>query len=234
MTAYTLKWIALITMIIDHIGAVFFPQLEIIRIIGRISFPIFAFLLAEGFARTRNRTNYLVRLVIFAVVAEVPFDLCFHGSFSYWLAQSVMVELAIAFIALIFLEKTKKTPAFFILVIAMAFVAELLYSSYGSYGVLLVVAFYMFRKYRGADIIAFVALTYLFYGFTNWGFSIENFYYSILTLNSIQLYACLAALPLVFYSGKKGDASMKWFFYAIYPLHLALFYVVDRFLIPLF
>ena len=72
MTGTALKIIALVTMIIDHIGAIFFPELTFIRYIGRISFPLYAFLISEGVAHTSSKQNYALRLIGFALLSEIP------------------------------------------------------------------------------------------------------------------------------------------------------------------
>lgn len=77
LTGFQLKLIALVTMIIDHVGAVFFPWTDDFRIIGRIAFPIYAFLIAEGCRHTRDRRRYLTGLGLFALVSEIPFDMAF-------------------------------------------------------------------------------------------------------------------------------------------------------------
>lgn len=81
LTGYHLKLIALITMLIDHIGAVLFPQIALLRIIGRVSFPLYAFLAAEGCRYSRDRGRYALRLGIFALVSEIPYDLALHPEF---------------------------------------------------------------------------------------------------------------------------------------------------------
>lgn len=80
MSAFTLKLIALVTMIIDHVGAIFFPQFIWLRYIGRLSMPIYAFLLVQGYMHTRNFNRYALRMGIFALLSEVPYDLLFQGT----------------------------------------------------------------------------------------------------------------------------------------------------------
>ena len=77
-----LKIIAMVSMVFDHTGDVFFPEMQWMRIVGRLAMPIFSFCIAEGYVHTRNRKKYLLRMGIFALVSEVPFDLAFEGKIS--------------------------------------------------------------------------------------------------------------------------------------------------------
>ena len=79
LSAMTLKYIAMATMLVDHMGYVLFPWTLWLRCVGRIAFPIFAFQIAEGCIRTHDRRRYALRLLLFAVLTEVPFDLAFSG-----------------------------------------------------------------------------------------------------------------------------------------------------------
>ena len=79
LSAMTLKYIAMATMLVDHMGYVLFPWILWLRCVGRIAFPIFAFQIAEGCIRTHDRRRYALRLLLFAVLTEVPFDLAFSG-----------------------------------------------------------------------------------------------------------------------------------------------------------
>ena len=133
LTSGALKWIALITMFIDHIGAIILEKGAIsaynqglptalsydvslllskmdffIRQIGRISFPIFCFLLVEGFYHTSNRKKYALRLFLFACISEIPFDLCFRGKILEFSYQNVMFTLLIGFLTMWAIEITGK------------------------------------------------------------------------------------------------------------------------------
>lgn len=231
MTSTILKWIALFTMIIDHIGLLFFPGYTILRIIGRLSFPIFAFLLAQGYSHTHSKFQYILRLGLFAIIAEIPYDLCFHRTAFYWDSQSILVELFIGFLALICLEQTLRRNYLWIFGCVLALLLSLVANaSYGIYGILIIMAFYAFRKTRGADMLAFLGLTYVFYGITSYSLAFLGESYSILQLNSVQMYACMAAVPLAIYNGKLGKKPSKWMFYIVYPVHLLvlwfLYYVL--------
>ena len=101
-----LKIIACVTMLIDHIGAVLLPQYFSLRMIGRIAFPIYCFLLVEGAHYTKNPGKYALRLGIGMLLSELPFDLAFSRGWS-WGYQSVMVTLLLVFLALKCMERTK-------------------------------------------------------------------------------------------------------------------------------
>ena len=103
LNSANLKIIAMVTMLIDHVGAVIFPQFIILRIIGRIAFPIFAYELVEGYFHTSNIWRYILRLLVFGVISEFFFDMAFFGYLGPE-HQNVMFELAFGLILLWLLE----------------------------------------------------------------------------------------------------------------------------------
>ena len=98
-----LKIIAMISMVIDHVGDMIFPELLWLRMIGRLAMPVFAFCITEGYIHTRNRKKYLLRMGIFALISEVPFDLAFEGKIGLS-HQNIMVSFFISIVALMLFD----------------------------------------------------------------------------------------------------------------------------------
>lgn len=222
LSGSTLKIIAMVTMLIDHIGAAVFARMIIsgnaelydlylvFRKIGRLAFPIFCFLLIEGFCHTRNVKKYALRLCMFAVISEIPFDLAFSAKVLEVQYQNVFFTLAIGLITIIMYQKIEEMQVLhpnlkLVLQILTggvgAGVAELLRTDYGMLGVLVILFFYILRKNR-------------FY---------QIFMGCILFIDNIT--ALFAFIPIAFYNGKRG-LNVKWIFYVFYPAHLLLLYAI--------
>lgn len=218
MSAFTLKMIALVTMVIDHVGAVFFPEIIWLRYIGRISMPIYAFLLVQGYQHTRDFKRYVIRMAVFAVVSEVPYDLLFHGTWLEFGGQNILFTLLTALLVMRLLDASAKSRNIFLFIGALALIIApyFLHFSYGIYGILVPLCFFLFQKYRGIDALAFSALTYGKYLYDG---------------NLTQVYAIAASVPILLYNGKRGAFSLKYFFYIIYPAHLLLLYAIHYILV---
>ena len=201
-----LKLLACVTMLIDHIGAVFFPTVLGWRIVGRLAFPIYCFLMAEGMARTRNVKQYGIRLAIGAVLAEIPFDLLFFGKLTL-AHQSVMVTLLIGYGMVLLMQRFPRFGMFSLF--ACAILAELLGTDYGALGVLMIGLFVLTResRYRSwvqAGLLA--VMTWFLNGY--W----------------VQMLAVVGMIPISLYNGKKSTHSkaVQWIFYLFYPVHLTV------------
>lgn len=229
MSAFSLKILALVTMVIDHIGAVFFPQYTFIRVIGRLSFPIYAFLIAEGFRHTRSRTKYFLRLFVFGILSELPYDLLFYGELFHPESQNIMFELALGVPLLCCVEKIRqsKKHLFVLPAAALVLLSEVLGLSYGIYGIFLMLTAYISEnKGRKIQALYSAGTTIIFNSLARVYIPFMGDTLRILSLNSTQSLAVFAALPIMFYNGEKGRSGLKWFFYCIYPAHLTLLILV--------
>lgn len=221
MNSFQLKVLALITMAIDHTGAVLFPQTEILRIIGRISFPIFCFLIAQGYKHTSNVKKYLLRLLAFAFLSEIPFDLAFGHKFLEFSDQNVFFTLFLGLLAIFMLDRFRSQPYIGLPAAAgLCAVAEVLNTDYGWYGVALILAFYILDKQRGLAWVLLGILTFV-------KCSVSAFLLGYGMGSFIQIFALLAIFPLSTYNGKKGEYSLKGLFYGFYPVHLLLLYFIS-------
>ena len=207
LTSYQLKWIAIITMTVDHIGAVLFPQELALRMIGRLAFPIFCFLLTEGFCHTHNVRLYMLRLGVFALISEVPYDLTFHGNILDFERQNIFFTLFLGIVLLYLLEKSGQWPVKAAEILLVMWLAEVLRVDYGYEGILLISLFYLFREH-----LCLKAAGGIF-----WNFLWEN---------RLQLYGALAVIPVMLYNGERGR-KMQYFFYIFYPVHLLILHLAD-------
>ena len=238
MSGFWLKFLAMVTMLADHIGAVFFSQCLPLRLIGRLSFPLFCFSIAEGLSHTRDRVKYLRRLTVFALLSEVPFDLAFEGTLWNIGYQNVLFTFAAAVLGILLYEqpqlisswvrKTEKstdTHAYrgadevvrtFAPVMAVG-LAYGLRTDYDAFGVLLVYLFYFTRRRKTWQRAAIGAAAMSVYGLIcGLGEPRHLLFY-------LQMWGCAAAsmLPVMLYNQKRGP-RMKWMFYVFYPFHLLI------------
>lgn len=209
-----LKCIACVTMLVDHIGAVFVPGYAL-RLLGRVSFPIFCFLLVEGARHTRDPKRYALRLGIGALLSEIPYDLLFRGGID-WHHQNVMVTLLIGLGVILWAGRMKRFPI--LPLILGGLVAEAVGSDYGSFGVALIFLFWLTADCRGKNWIWLVGMAVIFRLMGSQGVTILG-----LTV-PIQLFGTLAMVPIALYSGRKTTVSrwVQWGFYLFYPVHLII------------
>ncbi len=223
LSYFSLKLIACITMLIDHIGAVFFPNITLLRIIGRIAMPIYCFMLTEGAVYTRNKPKYLLRLLLSAFISELPFDMLFRSraDFSY---QNVMFTLSIGMLCIFLSDSAKKksgkVPGIILSVVIFALgcaAAEMIGSDYGYIGVLMVASFYFFKGKPVAAAISLIAVN-----------SVVYMIRSNMSGIPLQVFAALALVPIYMYGGKKGGGgrAAKYFFYSFYPAHMIILLAV--------
>lgn len=222
INASLIKWIAVITMLIDHVGMVFFPEYEILRWIGRISFPLFAFLLGEGYKHTSNIWKYFLRLGIFGVISEVLFDYCFYGEFFYPYKQNIFFELLLGLLVLYLIDreyviKGKDFTIYIqlVIVIISCIMAYFAHFSYEYVGILLIVIMYYIRSYFPM-------------------FSLAAFVVYLIPYGIVNALFMLLSLPLIYmYNGRAGNSAkkLKWLFYIIYPMQFVVFIIIRDFIL---
>lgn len=212
LSNFDLKIIAIITMTIDHIGAIMYPNIDIFRIIGRISFPIFAFLLVEGFNHTSNKLKYFLRLLLFAIITQPIYNYAFNNQelnilFTFSLSFSLLSSLD--FIKKIINKYSKgienylyKIVFYSLIYILFALSSLILNVDYQALGVSLVFIFYLSSNIYLSFLLYLLAVIFL-------------------TTNTIQFYSLLSFIFINLYNGNKGN-NIKYFFYLYYPLHLLI------------
>lgn len=214
-----LKLTACAAMLLDHIGAMFVPGYGL-RIIGRLAFPIFCFLLAEGAEHTKNPRKYGQRLLIGALLAELPFDFMAYGSVSLQ-HQNVMVTLLVGYLMILQIKK-RSDP---LLPLLIAFLtAELLCSDYGGIGIAVIWLFTVTSGKPRELLLRTAGLAILFW-------CMDSVRVTVFDLRiPIQLFGVLAMIPIGLYSGKKLTSSrwIQWAFYLFYPVHMLALLLVER------
>lgn len=212
-----LKLIACLTMMIDHIGAVFVPGNTTLRIIGRIAFPIYCFLLSEGVHHTKHPLKYLLRLAVGAVLAELPYDLLFYRSFT-WQHQSVMITLLLGFAAGMCMRQTETLWLKAVFAVPFAVTAEWMGTDYGGMGVMLICLFLLTRNLPGKWLVQMLGAALICYFMPGAEIRFGEL------LVSVQMFAVAALVPIALYSGRKATKSkpVQVGFYLFYPAHLAV------------
>lgn len=220
-----LKVLAVVCMLIDHTGAAIVGRMPplvlltvlnksitlytLMRLVGRLAFPLFAFLLVEGFLHTRDRRRYALRLGAFALLSEVLFDLALHGKLFDISHQNVFITLCLGVLGLCALERFRgKGWQQLLSLLGLYGAALLLHCDYGVKGFGFVLLLYLMRE--RPILRAVLGAGYL----------------------SSTWQAGLAFLPIAFYNGERGFIRRRWLqytFYLLYPAHLlALYWLKNR------
>lgn len=237
-----LKLVAMIAMFCDHAGKMLFPQYPILRIIGRLAFPIYAYCLAVGCVYTRNYLNYLKRIVLLALVsqpiyavsmahsvpamysvsfAERPVQAALNFYLNSWVKKpSILFALALGLLLIWSLRERHLVITAAMLVFCWMIKGKI---DYGMNGIILMLLFYVFCERRWLSLPIVLA-------FMLW-WAVGSGSYSLFGIRfGTQMFA-VCALPLIYLNTHTGIKLPKWLFYAFYPAHLALIYVLDHFVV---
>ncbi|MCT2194109.1 conjugal transfer protein TraX [Paenibacillus sp. p3-SID1389] len=199
-----MQLIAMITMLIDHVGLLFFPGDVLWRIIGRIAFPIYAYALVQGYQHTSNYRKYASRLLLIAVLSQIPYQLAFDTN-----GLNVVATLFVSLLVLRMLDSSKPGPLSAIIIAVVCVIMEVLPFDYGAYGLLLVLIFKFANQGKTVAMHLLLNLVYLFaYGWV------------------IQLASILPTLVIAYGPGlwRKLETWRlpRWVWRAFYPAHLVV------------
>ena len=244
ISGFVLKMIAVITMLIDHTAATILERglmgelsihfmteqnrliwmgiYSIMRVIGRMAFPVYCFLLVEGFTYTKSRGKYALRLFLFALISEVPFDLAFKKSWWDPSYNNVFFTLLLGLLAIIALDWVRKNwknvddaglkGVWFVSNLLKCIVLTTI-----TLGIMAIADLVLHTDY-GASGVAAIIVMYLLYQKRMLAFGVLVFVLTVLS-SSIEIFALLMLIPLHFYNGTRGRQA-KYVFYAFYPVHL--------------
>lgn len=230
-TSMSLHIMAMLFMLCDHLWGTIVPGNDWLTCIGRIAFPIFAFLLVEGYFHTKNLKKYVLRLLLFAFLSEIPFNLALGSRWFYPIHQNVLWSFLIAIGLIHWNEKARKSGKLWkrllvgLSTVVIGYLAGILTMvDFYHAGILTVLVFYFFRQRKWWCYIG--QLFFLWYinaeilgGFT-YEFVLWGHTWHILR----QSFALLALIPIWLYRGKQGyhNKALQYTYYAFYPVHLLI------------
>lgn len=239
LTAAVLHIIAMTLMLMDHLWATLLPAREWLTCAGRVAFPIFAFMAVEGYFHTRSFKKYILRMLLFAVLSEIPFDLMYGGTWFYPVHQNVLWTFLLGLLGVWLMEQVRKKGKtwMYLLVCVLVVPAGLVLGilcmvDYYGVGVLTVFVFYFLHGRKWWCFLGQLAALYwlnvellggLMYPVQLFGMEFEL---------CQQGLALLALIPIWLYRGRQGYHSkpFQYLCYAFYPVHILLLVVVLNFI----
>ena len=235
LTGNQLKISAAFLMLVDHMGVMLYPGIEMFRIIGRLSFPLFAFFIAEGCVYTKNKRNYFLGIFLLGIFCQVIFYVTQKST-----DFGILITFSFSILLCYLLEYIKKTlfskekGIFFKILLGVAFVLAVhatylfnqkYYVDYGFYGCVLPLFACLLRTVKSNGKEYLKSLDHNFIHVILFGIGL---YILSLDIGYVQMYSMWALPLLLLYSGKRGKWRMKWFFYIFYPAHFVVLALVQQ------
>ena len=202
------KILAMVLMVVDHVGLFFFPDMAIFRIIGRLSFPLFAFGIAYGYTKTKNVIKYGERLLLLALISQPIFFLLFHNG-----TLNICFTLFIGLMAIFIFDKQKKAWLKFLSLLLLLLLSYWLKVEYGAYGVLMILFFYIFRNNTYLSLIQ----------------SLLTFAFVLTKSGSILQIFAIPAFFFIQYFQQFNFKINRVVQYVFYPAHLLIIYIILSF-----
>ena len=239
LTSFALHIMAMVFMIFDHLWGVFATDGYLwMTCIGRLTYPIFAFMLVEGYFHTKNLKKYVLRLLIFALISEIPFNLVMSSSWIAPLHQNVLWTFLIG-ILLIFLNEKANKKALWVRILVFIGTALLgcllgiiTFVDYNHGGVLIILMFYVFRERKWWALLGQIVCLYFISVEVISGQFIPIELFGKTFELVVQSFCVLALIPIWLYQGKQGpyNKAIRYLYYGFYPAHLLLFALIRMFM----
>lgn len=211
MNSFILKFIAICSMFIDHLRYIIPTQPFAMAYIGRLAFPIFSFLIVQGYLHTRNLKKYILRIFIIAIISQIPYYFYFHNN-----TLNVLFTLILGLICINTYERFIKKSKFLTITIILLimFLSNFFNCDYSYYGISIILLFYIFRNNKIIMSISFLIISAIYYIIK---------YNFLETAQFILLYCfcALSLIPCLLYNGKQGP-KIKYLFYLFYPIHISI------------
>jgi hypothetical protein len=230
ISSLALHIMAMLFMVCDHLWGTIVPGNDWLTCIGRIAFPIFAFMIVEGYFHTKNLKKYVLRLLLFAVISEIPFNIMMGSRVFYPIHQNVMWVFLIAIGLIHWNERVKQKKVWKrilvgCLTVIIGYAAGMLTMiDFYQASVLTVLVFYFFRERKWWCLLAqILCLWYINVEMLS-GFAYEIPWGETTYFLSRQGFALLALIPIWLYRGKQGyhNKILQYAFYAFYPAHMLI------------
>lgn len=204
-------------MLSDHIGDAIYSKFSFFNLIGRISFPIFAFQTVQGYIHTKDLKKHIMKLFIFACISQIPYML-FSTTFTNSFTLNIFFTLFLGLLTLFVYDKCKNKILGFLFVVFASIIGKLIHIDYGAFGILLIFVFYFFKDKKVLMAISTIVLC-----FAKYIPSIIQFPSLYLHYLYCGLFTSLSLIFILLYNKKEGPKA-KYFFYIFYPLHLLILY----------
>ena len=226
-----LKIIAVILMVIDHVGFTFFPSVMILRYIGRLAMPVFAFMIAEGCRYTKDKLRYFLTIAVLGTVCQIVYFVFDPSAYLYNIlitfSLAILVVYALSFMKKSLLEtgvsvkvKALSITAFIGVIAGVYVFCYFFFVDYGFWGVMLP-AFASLFDFRNISNEKAKILDKLIIRVLTFAVGLAVFVFTSGMLD-FTVYSLFSIILLLLYNGERGKAKMKYFFYVFYPLHLVI------------
>lgn len=218
-SSFALKIIAVICMLCDHFGDAIIKPFSFFNVIGRIAFPIFAFQITEGYIHTKDLKKYFKRLIIFAILSQIPFML-FLSTFTSPFTLNIFFTLLLGLLSIYIYNKIPNKFLSIVIGIIISILAEIINVDYGAWGVIIIMIFYIFKDKKVIMSLLYILSCFIKYLPYLLKYNFHYIYLLLLFCTAFSIFFIIA------YNGKQGK-KIKYFLYIFYPLHMLILYFIN-------